>query len=96
MHDGLPPHEHGRVPQEPRDARTAAAGTDSAPAGLDTDLLKRVPVSLLNVLEEGRGPLQGGRLVRLGVAERDQEVQLVTADADPAPAGKTQAVTRTG
>lgn len=42
-------------------------------------------MSLLNVLEEGRGPLQGGRLVRLGVAERDQEVQLVTADADPAP-----------
>ena len=31
MHDGLPPHEHGRVPQEPRDARTAAAGTDSGP-----------------------------------------------------------------
>lgn len=48
-------------------------------------------MSLLHVLQEGGGPLEGGGLVGLCVAERDQEVQLVTTDADPAPAGKVEA-----
>lgn len=47
-------------------------------------------MSLLHVLQEGGGPLEGGGLVGLRVAERDQEVQLVTTDADPAPAGKSK------
>lgn len=47
-------------------------------------------MSFLNVLQERRGPLQGGCLIRLRVAERDQEIQLIAANADSAPTVKTQ------
>jgi len=49
-------------------------------------LFERVSVHVLEVLEEGCGPLQGGGLVGGRRAERHQGVQLVAVRANPPPA----------
>lgn len=53
-----------------------------------SNLLQGVAVPFLNVLEECSCPLQSCCLVSVNCAEGNEEIELITTNPDPAPAGK--------